>query len=97
MERGGRVIARIVPDTKAATLMPHVIDHVMPRSTVFTHEALSYDPLTGSKYGHKRVHPAAKVYVEGDVHVNSLEGFWSVVSAASASIIPSLASTFSRL
>jgi transposase-like protein len=78
MERGGRVVARVVPDTKAATLMPHVIKRIMPSSTIFTDEALSYDPLRGLGYRHKRVHHAAKVYVEGDVHINSLEGFWSL-------------------
>ena len=31
MERSGRVVARVVPDTKAATLMPHLIERVMPR------------------------------------------------------------------
>ena len=41
--------------------------------------AYSRAALTGMGFGHKRVHHAAKVYVEGDVHVNSLEGFWSLV------------------
>lgn len=81
MERDGRVMARVVPDTKAATLMPHLIEieRAKLRSMVFTDEALSYDPLTGLEYGHRRVHHVAKVYVESDVHVNSLEGFWSLV------------------
>jgi transposase-like protein len=92
MERGGRVVARVVPDTKATTLMPHVIERVMPRSTVFTDEALSYDPLTRMGYGHKRVHHAAKVYVEGDVHVNSLEGFWSLVKRGIGGVYHSVSS-----
>lgn len=29
-------------------------------------------------YQHQRVYHAAKVYVEGDARVNSLEGFWSL-------------------
>ena len=92
MERGGRVVARVVPDTKSATLMPHLIERVMPRSTVFTDEALAYDPLTGLGYGHKRVHHAAKVYVEGDVHVNSLEGFWSLVKRGIGGVYHSVSS-----
>ncbi len=79
MERGGRVVARVVPDTTKRTLLPHVIERVMPRSMVYTDEAAAYDPLTGMGFGHKRVHHAAKVYVEGDVHINSLEGFWSLI------------------
>ena len=79
MERGGRVVAVVVPDTKKATLLPHVIERVMPRSTVYSDEAYAYDPLKGLGFQHKRVHHAAKIYVEGDVHVNSLEGFWSLL------------------
>ena len=30
-------------------------------------------------YRHKRVHHEAKVYVSGDAHTNTLEGFWSLV------------------
>src|SRR6202022_3717611 len=46
LERGGRVVARVVPDTTKRTLLPHVIERVMPRSTVYTDEAAAYDPLT---------------------------------------------------
>jgi|GraSoiStandDraft_59_1057299.scaffolds.fasta_scaffold262508_1 transposase-like protein len=79
MERGGRVVACVVPDTKGATLIPNVIERVMPRSTVYSDEAYAYDPLKGLGFQHKRVHHAAKIYVEGNVHVNSLEGFWSLL------------------
>jgi transposase len=78
VERKGRVVARVVPDTKMATLLPHVQARILPSSTVFTDEAPMYDSLTGMGYGHKRVHHAAKVYVSGDAHVNTLEGFWSL-------------------
>jgi transposase-like protein len=79
MERGGRVVARVVSDTTKRTILPNLIERVLPESTVYTDEATVYDPLTGMGFGHKRVHHAAKVYVEGDCHVNSLEGFWSLV------------------
>src|SRR5208283_4497195 len=69
MERGGRVVARVVPDTTKRTILPNVIERVLPRSTVYTDEATIYDPLTGMGFGHKRVHHAAKIYVQGDVHV----------------------------
>ena len=36
VERGGRGVARVVPDTKTATLMPHVIERrVLPWSTLY--------------------------------------------------------------
>lgn len=30
-------------------------------------------------FGHGRVNHTAKVYVSGDAHTNTLEGFWSLV------------------
>ncbi len=51
----------------------------MPESTVFTDELASYNDVESSGYAHKRVHHAAKVYVIGDAHTNTIEGFWSLV------------------
>ena len=52
---------------------------MLPDATIFTDEAAAYTSLTGKGYEHKRIHHAAKVYVEGDVHTNTIEGFWSLV------------------
>ena len=30
-------------------------------------------------YEHKRINHSAKVYVAGEVHTNTIEGFWSLV------------------
>jgi transposase len=30
-------------------------------------------------YFHDRIHHSEKVYVSGDIHTNSIEGFWSLV------------------
>lgn len=80
VERKGRVRASVVADTKSATLLETVREHVMPASTVFTDEYLSYDGLKHMKegYQHKRINHS-KVYVMGDVHTNTIEGFWSLV------------------
>jgi transposase-like protein len=50
----------------------------MPKSTVFTDEWAAYNPLEPMGYEHKCVHHATKVYVSGDAHVNTIEGFWSL-------------------
>jgi len=78
VEREGRIVAKVVPNTQAATLMPHVAERTMPRSTVFTDEYVSYNPLEPMGYEHKRVHHATKVLVSGDAHTNTIEGFWSL-------------------
>jgi transposase-like protein len=78
VERKGRIVAKVVPDTTKATILPLVNTHVLPATAVFTDEATLYDGLTGLGYKHQRVHHAAKVYVDGDAHTNTLEGFWSL-------------------
>lgn len=79
LERQGRVIAKVIPDRLADTLMSFVEARVMPSTTVYTDELPAYNGLNQSGYVHKRVHHDAKVYVQGDAHTNSIEGFWSLV------------------
>jgi transposase len=79
VERGGRVRATIVPDTSTATLMPLVKEYVLPTSVVYTDEWRSYLQLGKMGYTHSRVNHGAKVYVDGDVHTQTIEGFWSLV------------------
>lgn len=50
----------------------------MPATTIFTDEAYAYEPLTSLGYPHRRVHHAAKIYVDGNAHTNTIEGFWSL-------------------
>jgi len=78
VEREGRVVARVVPDTKARTLLPHVRERIMPHTMVFTDEARVYRTLPQLGYRHERVYHSANIYVDGDAHVNTLEGFWSL-------------------
>lgn len=79
VQRKGKVVATVVPDVSRATILPKVSEKVLPRSLVYSDELPTYDPLPAMGYQHKRVHHAAKVYVQGDAHVNTLEGFWSLV------------------
>jgi transposase len=78
-QRNGNVIAVIVPDVRAKTLVPIVKEKVLPSSIVYTDEFPSYDSLHKLGYKHKRVHHGSKVYVLGDAHTNTIEGFWSLV------------------
>jgi transposase-like protein len=79
VERKGRVIARKVDNVKASTLIPFVTERVLPKTVVYTDELASYNSLAKKGYQHKRIHHSAKVYVDGDVHTNTIEGFWSLV------------------
>jgi len=79
VERGGRVMAVTVPNVRTATLMPHLTKRVLPASTVYTDELKSYDHLGKAGYFHDRINHSEAVYVSGDVHTNTIEGFWSLV------------------
>lgn len=77
--RGGNVTAKVVPNVRKASLLPLVAEKVMPDSMVFTDELKSYTNLSKNGYQHKRVNHKAKVYVSGEVHTNTIEGFWSLL------------------
>src|SRR3990172_5826500 len=79
VERKGHVMATTVPNVRKATLMPHIIKRVMPRAIIFTDELKSYNGLPRAGYFHRRVNHSAQIYVSGNVHTNTIEGFWALV------------------
>ena len=76
-ERGGKVRAFVVKDTRRGTLLPRVWENVAAGSTVYTDALGSYHDLRDA-YIHRVINHAEK-YVEGRVHTNSIENFWSVL------------------
>jgi transposase len=76
VERGGRVHAYVAKNRDAYELTGQIVERVMPESMIFTDEALWYRRLPGMGFQHRRVNHAQKVYVEGDAHTNTIEGFW---------------------
>ena len=89
-ERKGRVVATAVPNAKRATIMPHVQKKVLPETTVCTDEYRVYDKLDKKGYRHSRVHHAEEIYVAGDVHTNTIEGFWSLLKRGIAGVYHSV-------
>ncbi len=77
--RIGRVVARVAPDASKKTLHGLAKEYILPASTVFTDDFVSYDGLANQGYTHKRIRHSARIYVSGDVHTQAIEGFWSLV------------------
>jgi transposase-like protein len=75
----GRVKALAAANLKSETVFDMVHEYILPSSTVFTDEAPRYDRLGARVGSHKRINHTSKVYVVGDVHTNTIEGFWSLV------------------
>jgi len=78
-KRIGRVKAMATPDVTSERVLGLVREHILPESTVFTDEYVIYDRVGIRVEEHKRISHSAKVWVMGDVHTNTIEGFWSLV------------------
>lgn len=82
VQRKGKIVTTVIPNVRGTTLVPFIDTHVLPASMVYTDELASYNKVAGrlgTGFSHKRVHHAAQVYVDGDAHTNTIEGFWSLV------------------
>jgi transposase len=78
VERQGRARAIVIPDVKAHTLLPQVNSNVNKDSTVYTDDLPSYNNLESMGFKHETIAHSQKIYVaSGDIHTNSVEGFWS--------------------
>jgi len=93
-ERKGRIVASVVRTATQATVLPVVKEHVLPASTIFTDELPIYNPLPKMGYVHKRIRHAQKVYVQGDVHTNSVEGFWSLLKRGLSGVYHSVSAKY---
>jgi transposase len=87
VQRKGCVVAKVAADVKGSTLLGLVREHVLPKSTIYTDELPGYHGIgymhskdgKPAGYDHRRIHHSSKVYVVGDIHTNSVEGFWSLI------------------
>lgn len=80
LERHGQFHYRMIPGLKKGTMAATVRGVVEPGSSVYTDAFKSYNPLA-QDYIH-RVIDHAEMYVEGEVHTNGLENFWSLLKRA---------------
>jgi transposase-like protein len=74
------VRTEVVKGTRRGHLQPVVLKNVEDGSTVYSDEKLSYNHLC-VYYQHKVIDHAER-YVDGQVHTNGMENFWSLVKRA---------------
>ena len=77
MERGGKLRTVVVANRRRSALQAEVRKHVEAGAALYTDALLSYEELA-TDYAHKVVNHAAQ-YVDGRVHTNSLDNFWSLL------------------
>lgn len=77
LERGGKVRTKVIPNRKKHALQSEVRKHVEAGSALYTDALLSYEGLAGD-FAHQVVDHAVQ-YVDGKIHTNGLENFWSLL------------------
>jgi transposase-like protein len=76
LERGGKVRTQVIPNRKRPTIQAEVRKHVEPGSPLYTDQLESYRGL--NEFEHQVIDHAV-AYVNGQVHTNGLENFWSLL------------------
>jgi transposase-like protein len=77
LERGGQVRTKVVPSRKKKVLQAEVKKHVQAGAALYTDALKSYDGLE-KHFVHQVVDHAVE-YVNGRIHTNGLENFWSLL------------------
>jgi transposase len=75
VERGGRVRLRVIPSRRGEPLSRAVRTHVNPAAFMLTDDWIAYRPLR-TEYAWATINHTAGIYVEGDIHTNTIEGFF---------------------
>lgn len=79
VERDGKVRSTHVPAVNAATLKPILKEHIAEGSQVYTDEAAVYTMTSKPMFEkHDYVSHGIGEYVRGDIHTNTIEGYFSV-------------------
>jgi transposase-like protein len=77
MERGGNVRAVVVENRRRNELQKQVREHVEAGAALYSDELKSYEGLS-AEYDHAVINHAVE-YVNGKVHTNGMENFWSLL------------------
>jgi len=94
VERGGRVRARVVSDRGTRALHGAVTQHVLPSSMLFTDEWDAYRTLAPRYRGHRRIKHQAHVYVDGETHTNTVEGFFGLFKSGVRGVYHSISTAY---
>jgi len=77
VERGGEVRTTTVDTRKRKDLEPIIKENIQAGSAIFSDELKSYETLEGD-FQHSVINHAVE-YVNGNVHTNTMENFWSLL------------------
>jgi transposase-like protein len=78
VERGGNVRSFHVPYANAETVAEIVSENISRESKLFTDESKLYRKVGYQFFDHETVRHTAKEYARGEVHTNTVEGYFSI-------------------
>jgi transposase-like protein len=82
VERKGSVIAKVAHNLKGKSIKQEVLENIdLSNSVIYTDEYRGYNSLK-KIIQHETVNHGIKEYVRGDIHTNTIEGFWSILKRA---------------
>jgi transposase-like protein len=76
LERGGKIRTQVIKGRKKPEIQATVRKHVQAGSVLYTDALRSYDGL--DEFEHKVIDHAV-AYVDGKIHTNGLENYWSLL------------------
>jgi transposase len=79
VERSGRIRAYVVPKKPQQVIMGHIADGVDAGAVINTDDARMYDRLAKIGFDHRVINHSEHVYVSGEIHTQTIDGFWSLV------------------
>jgi transposase-like protein len=79
VERGGSVRAYVAPRAMGKMVRKQILVDVEPGTALFTDEAAMYERLSNEGWYHQKIQHSQAVYVSGNIHTQTIDGFWSLV------------------
>jgi transposase-like protein len=79
IQRNGNARIQTIPDTKGNTLKSVVRENVSPDSILMTDNYKGYAGLDQEYKEHNIISHSTHQYVNGIIHTNTIEGFWSLL------------------
>ena len=79
LQRDGKIMTKIVPNARTQTLEPIILANVQAGTEIQSDEWSAYRNLNKKGYTHETVQHGAGEYARDGVHVNGLEGYWSML------------------
>jgi transposase-like protein len=82
VQRGGEIVAKVIPNNHKTTILPLVEQTVAKGTTVSTDQFRAYQPLNAMGYKHSSVNHSRDEWDRGETHTQTIESFWSRLKAS---------------